>query len=162
MRLKRILENLLRLLIGQRTQRQHRLACAHTSFELSADTLAFVVGLRAEDRLRGNGTLHFVYGLPEQQSEAGAGCSRHLRARSLPALRFESLLPLQPSIEIFYRRRSFLSWRSSGSCPQRYSPNCRAAPSPALSSARDRRCIRGRGTPRYAPSVGHVHGLRSP
>ena len=130
-RLLRIFEHLLRFLIGQRAQRQHRLACAHTRLELFADTLAFVVGLRAEDRLRGNGTLHFINGLTERQSEAGTGGSRHLRARSLPALRCESLWPHQPSIEIFYRRQSFLSWRSSRSCPQRYSPACRATPSPA-------------------------------
>src|SRR5580658_2103028 len=140
MRLQRVFKYLLRLLIGQRAQRQNRLPRAHTRLELLADTLAFVVGLRAEDRLRGNGTLHVLYGLTEQQSEAGTGCSRHLRARSLPALRCGSLLPLQPSIEIFYRRRSFLSSPSSGSCPQRYSPTCRAGPFLTLSSAKDRRC----------------------
>jgi hypothetical protein len=60
MRLQRILEHLLGRVIRQRTQRQHRLARAHTIFELSADTLSFVIGLWAEDRLRGNRTLHFL------------------------------------------------------------------------------------------------------
>src|ERR1700733_1998778 len=65
MRLQRILKHLLRRVIGQRTQRQYCVACAHTRFELSADTLSLVIGLWAEDRLRGNGTLHVVYRLME-------------------------------------------------------------------------------------------------
>jgi hypothetical protein len=76
-RSKRFLENLLRRVIGQRAQRQHRLPRAHTRFELFADTLSFVVGLWTEDRLRCDRTLHVVYGLMEQ-TETWTGCGRHL------------------------------------------------------------------------------------
>src|SRR5262249_38752363 len=107
-------ENLPNVGIRELTKGVDGFACADTRFELLADALPFVVGLRAEDGQGRERTLHGRYGLTfANRTETKTGCDRHhIRARSRRALRCGSGWLLQPSIERSYRRRSSLSWRS--------------------------------------------------